>query len=200
MVSNGEALIHNVEAQNRVMAIQDEIQLVESAKTDTNAFGMIYDHYFPKVYAFVAAKVSSKNDAEDLVSEVFMKILENICDFEDRGLPFGAWVFRIARNALNDFYKKNAKVRTSDIEEAYGVKEDEEKTSPQKAALNELSDAVKMVLRDLDEKELLVIQLKFFAQLNNREITQVTGLSESNVGVILYRTLKKMRPELTYFE
>lgn len=201
MVSNGEAVNYNAEAQNEVMAIQEEKQLVERAKSDTNAFGELYDSYFPRVYGFVASKVSSKDDAEDLASEIFMKILENIVDFEDRGVPFGAWVFRIARNCLNDFYKRSGKNRTTDIEEAYGVKEDEDKTSPhKKAAQLELADAVKEVLKNLEEKELLVVQLKFFAQLNNREITVVTGLSESNVGVILYRTLRKMKPDLKYFE
>lgn len=180
--------------------LNQEKQLVDAAKTNTESFGRLYDFYFPKVYAFVAAKIYNRDDAEDITGDIFMKILENIHRFEWRGVPFGAWVFRIARNTLNDYYSKSAKTRTTDIDTAYGVSEDEEKTSPhKKAAKEELAEKVKRILTTLPERELSVIQLKFFSELNNREITHVTGLSESHVAVIIYRTLRKIKPELKYF-
>jgi RNA polymerase sigma-70 factor (ECF subfamily) len=180
--------------------LQEEQQLVERAKVDSEYFGRLYDHYFPKVYAFIAAKIYDRDDAEDLTGDIFVKILENLHSYEWRGLPFGAWVFRIARNTLNDYYGRYAKTKTKSIEEAYGISEDEEKTSPhKKAAQEELAEKVKEVLKDLPERDLTVVQLKFFAQLSNREITQVTGHSESNVAVILYRTLRKIKPELKHF-
>ncbi len=182
------------------LSLEEEQKLVEDAKADSASFGRLYDYYFPKLYAFVAAKVNDRDDAEDVVSDIFIKILENLPRFEWRGLPFGAWAFKIARNTLNDYYHRNGKTRTSDIEQAYGVSEDEEKTSPhKKAAQEELSAKVKKVLQDLPERELNVIQLKFFSQLSNREIVHVTGLSEGNVAIILYRTLRKIKPDLTYF-
>jgi len=182
------------------MDLSDEKQLVMDAKSNNESFGKLYDFYFPKVYSFVAAKINDRDDAEDLVSDIFMKVLENIQKFEWRGVPFGAWVFRIARNVLNDYYQRHNKTRTSDIELAYGVSEPEEKASPHiKAAKEELSAVVKEVMKTLPERELLVIQLKFFSELSNREIVQMTGLSESNVAIILYRTLRKIKPDLQYF-
>lgn len=178
----------------------EEQQLVEEAKENTESFGKLYDYYFPKVYSFVAAKCSNRDDAEDITGDVFVKVIENLPKFEWRGLPFGAWIFRIARNTLIDYYGKSGKTRTSDIEEAYGVSEDEEKTSPhKKAAQNELSERVKEIMKDLSDRDLQVVQLKFYAQMNNREIMQITGLSESNVAVVLFRTLKKIKPDLKYF-
>jgi RNA polymerase sigma-70 factor (ECF subfamily) len=86
------------------------------------------------------------------------------------------------------------------IDDEYDLSEDEEKTSPhKKAAREELAETVKHILKDLPERELNVIHLKFFSELSNREIVDVTGLSESNVAVILYRTLQKIKPELKYF-
>jgi len=184
---------------NRVDLSQEK-QLVEAAKTNIESFGRLYDFYFPKVYAFVAAKISNRDDAEDITGDIFMKALENLKNFEWRGVPFGAWVFRIARNTLNDYYGKSAKTRTMDIDKAFGVSEDEEKTSPhKKAAKEELAGKVKEILTGLQERELNVIQLKFFSEMTNREIMHITGLNESHVAVIIYRTLRKIKPELKYF-
>ncbi len=183
-----------------LLDLEAERQLVEDAKNTSDAFGKLYDYYFPKVYAFVAAKVTSQDDAEDLTSDIFMKILENIQRFEWRGLPFGAWVFRIARNVLNDFYLRHKKHQTSDLEKAYDVSDHEEKTSPHlKASHSELSEKIQRLMRTLPERDASVLQLKFFSGLNNREIMGVLGLSESNVAIIIYRNLKKMKPDLQYF-
>jgi len=180
--------------------LETEKQLVEEAKKNSESFGKLYDYYFPKVYVFVAAKINNQDAAEDLTSDIFMKVLENLPRFEWRGLPFGAWVFKIARNVLNDFYNKNGKNQTSDLEKAYDVSENEEKTSPHlKAAHSELTEKIKTIMKKLPEREASVIQLKFFSGLNNREIMEVMGLSESNVAIILYRTLRKIKPDLQYF-
>jgi RNA polymerase sigma-70 factor (ECF subfamily) len=182
------------------MDLQDQQQLVSQAQQSAEGFGKLYDYYFPKVYAFVASRVHDRDDAEDLTSEVFMKILENIDSYQWRGVPFGGWLFKIARNCLNSYYASHAQSATTDLDEVDGLAEDEEKVSPhQNAARNELAEKVRNVMKGLPEREMTVVQLKFFSQLNNREIMEVTGLSESNVGIILFRTLKKIKPQLTYF-
>ena len=182
------------------MDLEEQRKLIEEAKQDSESFGKLYDYYFPKIYSFVAAKVSSRDDAEDLVSEIFMKALENLPRYEWRGIPFTGWLFKIARNALNNYYHLANKNRVYDIEKIRGISENEEKTSPhKKAADEELSTKVRHVMASLPEREMTVVQLKFFSQLNNREIMDVTGLSESNVAIILYRTLRKIKNDLTYF-
>ncbi len=185
---------------DRNMDLTEEQQLVEDAKTDGASFAKLYDYYFPKVFAYTAAKVSDRSDAEDLVSETFMKILENLPRYENRGLPFGAWVFTIARNNLNNYYGKHSRSQHSELEEGRFIVDDEKQKSPKKKAEEEeLASKVKEVLNILPERDLNVIQLKFFAQMNNREIMHITGLSESNVAVIIFRTLKKIKPDLKYF-
>lgn len=189
-------------AANKVntMDLNEELQLVEDAKTDSASFAKLYDYYFPKVFAYVMAKVGDRNDAEDLVSETFMKVLEHLPRYENRGLPFGAWVFTIARNNINNFYGKSSRSKHSELKEGRFIVDEEKQKSPRrKAEEEELATKVKEILKDLPERELNVIQLKFFSQLSNREIMHVTGLSESNVAVILFRTLKKIKPDLKYF-
>lgn len=184
----------------RRMELQEQQQLVEDAKTNGDSFGKLYDYYFPKVYAFVASRISNRDDAEDIVSDIFMKVLEHLPKFEWRGVPFAAWLFRIARNTLNDYYVHHNKTKTTDIDEVFDLSEDENKTSPhKKAEQEELGHKVKELMRTLPEREVTVLQLKFFSQLNNREIMHVTGLSESNVAIIIYRSLRKLKPDLKYF-
>lgn len=176
---------------------QIDPQLVEQAKNDANAFGQIYDFYFPKVYAFVIVKVGNVQIAEDIVSDVFMKVLENLSKYTDRGLPFGAWLFAIARNVLFDYYAKSNKSATSSLDETIEIKDDKENSSPAfKAQETELKDKVKAVMSKLSERELSIVQMKFFSGLSNREIALILDLSESNVGIILYRVLRKMKPDL----
>jgi len=187
-------------SNTKTVDLSEEKQLVESAKANAESFGRLYDYYFPKVYAFIASKTYNSDDAEDIAGDTFIKALENLPRFEWRGVPFGAWLFRIARNTLNDYYGASAKHRTTDIDTAYGVSEDEEKTSPhKKAAKEELAEKVKEVLKVLPERDLNVIRLKFFSEMSNREIMDITGLSESNVAVILYRALRKIKPDLKTF-
>lgn len=182
------------------MTPSEEQQLVEDAKTNGDSFAKLYDYYFPKIYGYIACKSNSRADAEDLTGEVFMKALEALPNFEWRGAPFSAWLFTIARNTLNNYYTKSSKNRHNELDDARFVADEAKDISPKKVAMQEeLSGRVKEVMGQLSEKELNVIQLKFFSQLNNREIVKVTGLSESHVAVIIYRTLRKIKPDLQNF-
>jgi RNA polymerase sigma-70 factor (ECF subfamily) len=172
-------------------------QIVELAKTDKEAFAKLYDFYFPKVYAFVMSKTGSSAAAEDIVSDVFMKILENLPKYRDRGLPFTAWLFTVTRNILFDFYAKQKRGETTALEEGLEIKDEKKDFQPDdQARRGELKDKVKQVMDKLPERELSILQLKFFSGLNNREIALVLNLSESNVGIILYRVLRKIKPDL----
>ena len=74
---------------------------------DDGAFASLYDEYSPRLYRFLLLRVQEPADAEDLLQRVFLKVIEALPAFEDRGLPFGAWLFRIARNAAIDFERSH---------------------------------------------------------------------------------------------
>lgn len=172
-------------------------EIIELAKTDSDAFGQLYDFYFPRIYGFVMAKVGDSSVAEDLVSDIFVKLLDNLPKYQDRGMPFSAWLFTVARNVIFDFFAKNNKQKTEMIEEGMEIKDEREDASPKvQASQTELKEMVKAVMSKLPERELTILQMKFFSGLNNREIAASLNLTESNVGIILYRVLRKIKPDL----
>lgn len=172
-------------------------KIVEQAKVDSEAFGQLYDYYFPKMYAFITAQVGDKMTAEDVVSNVFMKVLENLSKYQNRGLPFGAWLFKVARNVLFDHYAKSNKSAVSSLDETMEIKDGKKENSPlHQAKQAELKNKVVEVMNKLPDRELSVLQMKFFSGLTNREIAVALDLSEQNVGIILYRVLRKIKPDL----
>ena len=174
-------------------------QLVELAKTDTDAFAQLYDYFFPKVFAFVVSKVGSTDAAEDIVSEVFIKVVQNLPKYQDRGAPFAAWLFTIARNLIFDYYSKQAKQKEVPLDEGIEVKDEREKSPADLAKQTELKEKVMEVMRQLPERELSIMQLKFFSGLTNREIAATLNLSENNVGIIIYRVLRRLKPDLNNY-
>src|SRR3989338_7246444 len=72
---------------------------------ESSAFGLLYDGYQPKIYRFILVKVGHREDAEDLTHQIFLKAWQHVDDYEPRGLPFGSWLYQIARNQIVDFYR-----------------------------------------------------------------------------------------------
>ena len=102
----------------------DEQRVVEAAKQgDQIALTQLYDHYFPRVYRYVSTRLSSTEDAEDVTTEIFLRIIENLRSFAWRGLPFGAWVFRIARNEVVSHVRRT-KVRSATAQLTEMIQED----------------------------------------------------------------------------
>src|SRR5215813_6707841 len=89
----------------------DERLLIEAAQRDPSGFAGLYEANFHRVYAFVARRVGDRDTAQDLTSDVFHQALANLPRFEWRGVPFAAWLFRIASNAIADRFKRAAKER-----------------------------------------------------------------------------------------
>jgi len=96
----------------------DENRLVEQAKKgDAGAFGELYEFYAPLVFRFLFSHLDNRLDAEDLTEEVFLRVWEALPGFRLRGVPFGGYLFRVARNALYDFYRRNRHSPQTDLEQ-----------------------------------------------------------------------------------
>ena len=169
-------------------------RLVQEAQAgDAWAFGRLFDHYHLPIYRFIASRVRRPSDAEDLTQLVFVKALEALPRYESRGIPFGGWLFRLARNAVIDF------VRTSHehADLAQSVDRADANAGPDElAVIRQEIDAVGTALSTLTDDQRDAIALRFFAGLSAREAAEVMGKQEGTVRGLQFRAIAALRREL----
>ena len=178
------------------MTVDDEAieRFVEAAKDgDPEAFGALFDHFYGPVYRYVASRVGRPSDAEDLAQLVFVKALEALPRYELRGVPFGGWLFRLARNVVIDHVRTRREHVTLDII----VQQSTEDDGPDElAALRQDMDSVAFALRRLTPEQREAIQLRFFAGLSAREAAIAMGRQEGTVRGLQFRAIAALRREL----
>lgn len=173
---------------------QKEIKkLVKKAKSgDSEAFGLIYDHYLDRIYRFIFLKVSNKEEAEDLSQQVFMKAWEAMVRFEDEGLPFASWLYRIARNLVIDFYRTRKSVVSLEeniLDELMSDQEDIEESVIRSQSQERIMEA----LKQLSDEQKDVIILRFVDDLSYREIARITQKNQAALRILHHRALKKLK-------
>ena len=170
------------------------VLLVERAKRgDTKAFDAIYARYLTPIYRFVYLRVRGVPDAEDLTQLVFIKAWQAVGTFEERGLPFSSLLYKIAKNAIIDFWKRKKEARLDDQEELLGQLRDERQDVERDLEQKEAGERIIKVVEELSEDQQEIIALKFIQDLSNREIAEITGKSEEAIRALQYRALKELR-------
>ena len=173
----------------------DEQLLVERAKTDESAFAELYEIYLPKIFAYITRRINDRDEAEDLVSNIFLRVVENIKGFNPSKSSFKTWIYTIATNMMIDFFRSNAKKKTCCIETAESVADTT--LNPAEEAQNaEQKDKVFYAIRSLPERHQKVLLLRYCSDLSIVETAAALGVTENNVSVIIHRALKAF--ELTY--
>jgi RNA polymerase sigma-70 factor, ECF subfamily len=168
--------------------------LVERARCgDAEAFGALFDLYHVPVYRYVASRVRHQAEAEDLTQTVFTKALEALPRYESRGIPFGGWLFRLARNAVIDFVRTRRE--HVDLETLSGQTGDA--PGPPDTVLTKTDiEAVGRALALLTDEQRDVIALRFFAGLSAREVADAMGKQEGTVRGLQFRALAALRRQL----
>ena len=169
-------------------------RLVREARDgDAWAFGLLFDHYHLPVHRYIASRVQRPSDAEDLTQLVFVKALEALPRYESRGIPFGGWLFRLARNTVIDH------VRTrhdhADLDAALGRAGTEAGPDEVTVARQEL-DEVAAALASLTDEQREALSLRFFAGLSAREAAVVMGKQEGTIRGLQFRALAALRRQL----
>lgn len=178
-----------------LVPLTNELNLVDQAKADPKAFAAIYEFYFARIYNYARYRVFDPIIADDLTSEIFEKVLVNLHTYRSERGPFSAWLFSITRNTVNYKLRKQKVRKWVSLEylRSWTSKDPEpDEVAVQKETQHELLIAV----RHLKERERELIALKFSAGLTNRTISEMTGLKESNVAVILHRAIKRIRAQM----
>jgi RNA polymerase sigma-70 factor, ECF subfamily len=170
------------------LAVDD---LVARAKTgDHDAFTALYDEFAGRVHRFLLARVAEPADAEDLLQRVFLKVIESLPGFQDRGLPFGAWLFRIARNTAIDF--ERTRRHTAPLDEA--LDHHDQAPGPARAAEHAVERTQILAgLATLTDEQRDVVLYRFFAGLSPAEIGRLMGKREGSIRALQFRALEALR-------
>ena len=178
------------------MTVDDEAieRLVDAARAgDPEAFGSLFDRYHGPVYRYVAARVGRPSDVEDLAQLVFVKALEAIPRYESRGVPFGGWLFRLARNVVIDYVRTRRDHSPLDLATERPSGDD---GPDELAALRQELDSVAAALRRLTPDQREAIELRFFAGLSAREAAVAMDRQEGTVRGLQFRAIAALRRDL----
>ena len=172
----------------------EERELVERAKEDPDAFGALYDRYFPQIYRFTYSRVRDQSLAEDVTSEVFFKALRNIKRYTYSGHPFSSWLYQIALNAVADHYRSPSG-KEVELEEGAGM------PSKEPAVVDEVvrrdrSRRVWAAIDHLPQHQRTAMILKFSEDKKIEEIAVIMGKSAGAVKLLLHRGVERLRKEL----
>ncbi len=172
----------------------DERALIEQARHDKAAFGQLYELYVDRIYNYVYYRTGNVHDAEDLTARIFFRAIQHIDRYQDQGAPFSAWLFRIARNLLANWYRDQGRRTMIPLESVtwHKTTEGPEMVTEQEEANQALMAAINKL--PADRQDLLI--LKFVERLSNAEIGQIMGRSEGAIKSLYHRTLLSLRDDL----
>src|SRR5579872_758000 len=170
----------------------EERLLVEAAQKDPTHFAELYEINFERVYAFIAWRVGDRDAAEDLTSEVFHRALANLRRFEWRGVPFAAWLLRIAGNAIADRARGSGKELAVDDPAEMG----EEASALVDLEEGELRAQLFRLVNALPADQRRVIAMRFSEEKSIREIAETLGRTEGAVKQLQFRGLQSLREKI----
>ncbi len=174
---------------------EPEERLVERAKKDPEAFGVLYERYVDQIYQYIFYRTSDRYDAEDLTAKTFYKALTSLNSYRYRGLPFSAWLYRIAHNLVANWHRdrqRRKSIRLDSLVLAGKEREATERVIESGERVEALRGAITRLAPD--RRELLI--LKLVTGLSNKEIGRVMGRSEGAVKALYHRTLLSLRKDL----
>ncbi len=174
---------------------KDEPQLVMQARQDPAAFGVLYERYIDRIYAYIYHRVGNAQDTEDLTARTFYRALDKLDTYEDRGLPFSAWLFRIAHNLVANWHRDRGRRRFLSLDKLWS--HSKEGDSPEEQLEEEeKSEALWAAINRLPKERRDLLLYKFSSRLSNIEIGEMMDKSESAIKSLYFRTLATLRKDL----
>ncbi len=169
----------------------DERQMIEAAQRDPRLFAALYDLHFERVYAYAVSRLRDRVEAQDLTSEVFHDALRNLAKYEWRGVPFSAWLYRIAANAIADRANRAAleqKHADEVARQSEAIEDDVEEVERRARIFRSVTD--------LPADQRRVIQMRFVEERSIRDIAKDLGRSEGAIKQLQFRALQSLRDRL----
>lgn len=177
-----------------MLDLNDETALVLATQGDGEAFGVLYERYIGRIYTYIYYRTGNSDDAEDLTARVFFRAMRHIGNYRHRGLPFSAWLYRIAHNLVANWHRDNSRRKEIPLDDALLIRHQGEHPEHE-LVINEERDRLLQVIRNLpaDRQQLLI--LKFVEHMSNAQIGEIMGRSEGAVKSLYHRTLLNLRQE-----
>jgi len=184
------------------MDLTEEKELVRQAQKAPDAFAELYDQYYPKIFSYILRRTANLEAAQDITSETFLKALNKLWQFRWRNVPFSSWLYRIATNEINQYFRKTEYKKSISMEELQ--EQGFELISPYdpESELIEAQEKLKQYQDFLEIQEKIVrlpakyqevIALRFFEQKQIKEIAEILGKKEGTVKSLLHRAVEKLR-------
>ena len=177
--------------------MQDEKELVERAQHhDQEAFAQLYEEHFDKIYRYITLKIGNKTEAEDMTQQVFLKALQSISSFKWKGIPFSAWLFRIAHNQVVDYFRKK-KHTDVPLDESLATNDN----NPQLIVEQKLdTEQLLSATKQLTEAQREVISLRFAGELSIAQVAKTMGKSQGAVKALQHSGVVALRKILRVTE
>ena len=174
--------------------MQEEWTIIKSAQQDPAAFRPLYERYFEPIFRFIFRRTADQSLSADICSQVFMKALQKLDNYQYKGVPFSAWLYRIASNEVAQYYREEKKNRVVSIE-----------TTQLSDLIDEVEEhndeghrhAMIIAIDGLKLEDLQLIEMRFFEQRPFKEIAEIAGITESNAKVRTYRILERLKKQIT---
>ncbi|MGM0478823.1 MAG: RNA polymerase sigma factor [Bacteroidota bacterium] len=168
----------------------DEQKCIALAKSDPRHFAPLYEKYHEQIFRYINQRMDDQDLAFDVTSQVFFKAIKNIHKFEFRGVPLGSWLYRIAKSELNQAFRNRKAKRAINIDETHvatfmEVFEQEESRRNRERLFRALGE--------MREKDLQLIELRYFEERPYREIGEILSIKENNAKVKTFRALERLK-------
>jgi len=174
---------------------EQELKLVRQAATEPDAFGELYERYVRKIYNYIYYRTGNHEDAEDLTARVFQRAMKHVANFQDQGVPFSAWLYRIAHNLVANWHRDRSRRPVVPLEDHMFIRGGGAHPEMETIALEERRMLLTAVQQLPPERQQLLI-LKTVERLSNAEIGAIMDRTEGAIKSLYHRTLNALREEV----
>lgn len=184
-------------SQNKTVsqeAMRAEWEEIQAAQRQPSLFRPLYDRYYEPIFRYIYRRTNDEHLTADLSAQVFLKAIQKLSKYQFKGVPFSAWLYRIASNEVAQHFRNTQKERVVSIEDQ-NLSDIAEELSTQDT--EKLRAAMIDALQDLKPLDLSLIELRFFEQRPFKEIADILDINESNAKVKTYRILERMKKIIT---
>lgn len=174
-------------------AMLSEWKMIQEAQSDPTRFRPLYDKYYEAIFRFIFQRIGAQAPAADVCSQVFLKAMQKLDKYQFKGVPFSAWLYRIASNEVAQHFRAHKKSRTICVDDVHlNDIIDEVKEQPNEQLTKNLLTCLDL----LKPTDLQLIELRFFERRPFKEIADIIGITESNAKVKTYRILERLKKKI----